>query len=79
MTLSLAVDLAPHVQVNAVAPGPILPAAGASPGANAKVVQQTLLKRFGKPADIARAVLFLIANDFVTGTVLPVDGGASLN
>jgi len=78
MTLSLAVDLAPHVQVNAVAPGPILPAFGATPSTNAKVIQQTLLKRFGKPSDIARAVLFLIASDFVTGTVLPVDGGASL-
>lgn len=79
MTLSLAVDLAPHVQVNAVAPGPILPAFGATPNANAKVIQQTLLKRFGKPSDIARAVLFLIGSDFVTGAVLPVDGGAGLS
>ncbi len=78
MTLSLAVDLAPHVQVNAVAPGPILPAAGAKASENAKVVQQTLLKKFGTPRDIARAVLFLIESDYVTGAVIPVDGGSSI-
>lgn len=78
LTLSLAVDLSPYVQVNAVAPGPILAAAWASPAVNVKVGQQTLLKRFGKPSDIARAVLFLIASDYVTGTVLPVDGGAGI-
>ena len=76
VTESLAKILAPHVQVNAIAPGPILPAAGSTPKENRKVVQRTPLKRFGEPEDIAEAVRFLVkVTDFVTGAVLPVDGG----
>lgn len=79
LTAGLARELAPHVQVNGVAPGPILPAKGASAGQNAKVLQQTLAKRFGSPQDIARTVLFLLeGTDYITGAVIPVDGGSSI-
>lgn len=78
LTLSQAVELAPSIQVNAVAPGPILPVEGAGKAQNAKAARQTLLKRFGSPADIAAAISFLVRNDYMTGVILPVDGGASL-
>ncbi len=78
MTICLARELAPHVQVNAVAPGPILPPPGMKAPRRAKVTERTLLKRFGTPADIAQTVLYLIeGTDYVTGAVIPVDGGCA--
>ncbi len=83
LTKSLAQELAPRVRVNAVAPGPVL-----WPDDNQEfdeayrqqVVNQTLLKRTGEPADIAKAVKFLIYDaPFVTGHVLAVDGGRHLS
>ena len=79
MTVCLARELAPYVQVNAVAPGPILPPKGMKAPRMAKVTERTLLKRFGTPADIAQTVLYLIeGTDYVTGAVIPVDGGGSI-
>lgn len=79
-TRGLAQELAPHVRVNAVAPGPILePPQGLSAAQKKKVKEATLLKRFGSPEDIASAVKFLIENDFVTGEMIRVDGGKVLN
>ncbi|OGW79503.1 MAG: hypothetical protein A2Z83_09525 [Omnitrophica bacterium GWA2_52_8] len=76
-TLGLAKALAPHVQVNGIAPGPILEARGMTPGEKKRAVERTALKRFGHPRDIAAAVRYLIeGSDFVTGTVLPVEGGS---
>ncbi len=81
LTKSLAHELGPEVRVNAVAPGPILwPEADASfdEQERRRIVAHTLLKREGSPDDIARAVSFLIKDaPYVTGTVLPVDGGRS--
>jgi pteridine reductase len=78
LTRALAVELAPDVRVNAVAPGPILwpDDAAFDEAARARVVEHTLLKRVGNPRDIARAVRFLF-NDapYVTGQVINVDGG----
>ena len=76
VTQGLAKVLAPQVQVNGVAPGPILPARGSKPAEMRKVATHTPLKRFGEPSDIAEAVRFLVkSGDFITGTILPVDGG----
>lgn len=67
------------MQVNAIAPGPILPPPGLSAQQKRKAAQTTLLKRWGSPADIAAAALFFLeGSDFVTGVVLPVDGGRRL-
>jgi pteridine reductase len=83
LTRALAKDLAPEVRVNAVAPGPVL-----WPEDNPqfdedyrqKVIAQTLLNRIGEPEDVARAVRFLIDDaPFVTGQVIGVDGGRSIN
>lgn len=80
LTRALALELAPEVRVNAVAPGPIAwPATGDFPaGERAAIIDHTLLKRTGEPRDIARAVRFLIFDaPYVTGQVLNVDGGRS--
>lgn len=83
LTKSLAQELAPEVRVNAVAPGPVLwPDANEEfdEGYRQQVVNQTLLKRTGEPADIAKAVKFLIYDaPFITGHVLAVDGGRNLS
>ena len=83
LTKSLAHELSPEVRVNAVAPGPVQ-----WPENNPqfdevyrqRVISQTLLKKIGEPQDIAKAVKFLVADaPFITGHVLAVDGGRSLN
>lgn len=83
LTKSLAQELAPHVRVNAVAPGPVLwPEDNQEFDAQyrALVVNQTLLKRSGEPSDIAKAVKFLMFDaPFITGHVLAVDGGRHLS
>lgn len=76
VTQGLARALAPHVQVNGIAPGPILPARGSTAKDHRRIIERTPLKRFGDPQDITEAVRFLVkSTDFVTGVVLPVDGG----
>ena len=79
LTKGFAKALAPEVRVNAVAPGPVLPPAGEPPEQGEQAVAQTLLKRWGSPADVAAAVAFLATTPYVTGQVLPVDGGRSVN
>lgn len=75
MTKSLAKALAPKVQVNAVAPGPVLLPDDTSDADAKKSIEKTLLKRVGQPTDVSAAVVYLIQSDFVTGEVLAVDGG----
>lgn len=79
LTEGLAKALAPHVQVNGIAPGPILKAKGMTPAGEKKAAGKTLLGRFGKPEDIAEAVRFLCEKaDYITGVCLPVDGGCRI-
>ena len=81
LTRALALELGPHVRVNGIAPGPILwPEDGSfDAAAQSRVVSRTPLKRSGEPADIARTVLFLLADaPYVTGQILAVDGGRSI-
>jgi pteridine reductase len=79
LTRSLAIELAPEVRVNAVAPGPIEWPQGNPdfpPAQRDAIVSHTLLKRVGSPADIARTVKFLIFDaPYITGQVINVDGG----
>lgn len=80
LTRALAVELAPRVRVNAVAPGPIMwPDSGVFDCAEQdEIVAHTLLQRAGSPLDIARAVRYLVADAaYVTGQVINVDGGRS--
>jgi len=80
LTRSLALELAPGVRVNAVAPGAIAwPEDGQfDPGERERIVATTPLRRIGNPDEIAQAVHFLCTAPFVTGQVLAVDGGRSI-
>jgi len=80
LTRSLAVELAPQVRVNGVAPGAIAwPEDGQFPDAErGRIVATTPLGRTGTPEDIAQAVHFLACAPFVTGQILAVDGGRSI-
>jgi pteridine reductase len=76
LTTALAKTLAPQIQVNAVAPGPVLLPEDFSDALRQAVVQATPLKRIGTPDDIAQTVVFLVeGSDFITGAIIPVDGG----
>jgi len=78
-TQGLAKALAPRVQVNSIAPGPILPAAGHSARHHKQAAEKTVLKRYGSPEDIAKTVRYLCeATDYVTGAMIPVDGGGMI-
>ena len=77
LTKSLAKALAPDVRVNAIAPGTItMP--GDPPEWEQDFVKLALLKKTGKPSDIADAVVYLATAHFLTGHVLVLDGGRSL-
>ncbi len=80
LTRSLALELAPAVRVNAVAPGAIAwPEDGQfDPGERERIVATTPLRRTGNPGEVAQAVHFLCTAPFVTGQVLAVDGGRSI-
>ncbi|MDX2175206.1 MAG: SDR family oxidoreductase [Candidatus Sumerlaeia bacterium] len=75
MTYGLAKALAPKVRVNAIGPGPMIFPPDYPDDLKEKDLEATLLRREGSPADIARAVRYFAANDYVTGVFLPVDGG----
>lgn len=80
MTKSLAGELGPDIRVNAVAPGAILWPENLDEVAKQRIVSRTFLKRQGNPDDISKTILFLIKNaDYVTGQIIAVDGGRSLN
>lgn len=70
LTAMMAVEFAPLITVNAVAPGLILPLSG-----TIRQLKNIPLKRYGDPRDIARAVVFLLKSGFITGQVIWVDGG----
>lgn len=77
----LAVELGsrnPAVRVNCILPGPVLLPPDLPAAEREQAIQATLVKREGRPENIAQAVLFFVDNDFVTGTCLPVDGGRTI-
>ena len=78
LTKGLARALSPEVQVNGIAPGTVLPPPEHNEMDLTASVENSLLKRIGKAEDIVKAVEYLLQSDFVTGTILPVDGGRSI-
>ena len=78
LTRQLAVELAPTVSVNAVAPGPVLPPPGHRQEEIERVGSRTLKGRWGTPQDVAEAVRFLIEAEYITGQVIVVDGGEQI-
>jgi NAD(P)-dependent dehydrogenase (short-subunit alcohol dehydrogenase family) len=78
LTRQLALELAPAISVNAVAPGPVLPPPGYTEKQVARVAGRTLKGRWGSAQDVASAVRFLVEADYITGEVIVVDGGERL-
>lgn len=76
---TLAIELAPEIRVNAVAPGTVLAPEGYDAERNDALAKKTLVQRLGTPEDVARAVLYLADASFVTGHEILVDGGVALN
>ncbi len=81
ITQSLAKELGPEIRVNGVAPGAIMwPNSELNADIQASIIERTALKRQGCPQDIAKTVKFLILDgDYITGQIIPVDGGRILN
>ncbi len=75
VTKVLAKALAPEIRVNAVAPGPVMKPDDWDDARWARSGDHTLLKRPGSGYDVARAVLFLVEAEYITGETLVVDGG----
>lgn len=75
---TLALELAPVIRVNAVAPGPVIAPADWEAAAVQRVSRAMLLGRFGNPEDVAQAVVFLASSPYVTGHEIAVDGGRSV-
>ncbi len=81
LTRAFAVELAQRnraIRVNCIMPGPVMAPEDLSEHELKGIVAGTLLKRLGRPENVAQAVLSLVENDYVTGVCLPVDGGRTL-
>jgi len=78
LTKALARELAPTVRVNAVSPGSVLWPESYDEETKARLARRIPLGREGSPEDVARAVRYLAEEEYLTGVVLPVDGGKSL-
>jgi pteridine reductase len=79
LTRVLALSLAPEVRVNAIAPGAVLVPDTYDQAARDALVRSTPLRRLGTPGDVTAAVLYLLEHgDYITGTVLTVDGGRAV-
>lgn len=80
LTQSLAREMAPHVRVNGISPGPVMwPEASMDSDLQSRILDRTALKRMGSPTDVARAALFFVKDaPYVTGQILAVDGGRSV-
>jgi pteridine reductase len=80
LTKIAARELAPDIRVNAVVPGPVMAPAGMDPQGRdwERIWRRVPLNRPGDPSDVGRAVVFLAASDYMTGAVIPVDGGEGI-
>lgn len=78
LTLGLAKALAPKVRVNCVALGTVLPSDEFGEQWRQEISAKTLLQRLGTPQEVAQAVLFCLTCDYLTGAIIPLDGGRHL-
>ncbi len=82
LTKTLAKELAPNIRVNGISPGSILwpqDESQLSDKEKMMMLDRIALKRQGSPSDIAQAVLYLANAKYITGQVINIDGGRSLN
>jgi pteridine reductase len=78
MVKTLALELAPDIRVNAVAPGTVLPAEDMPKEKLSRLVERIPLRRAGDPRDVADAVIFLARSPFITGHEIVIDGGRTV-
>ena len=78
LTQMAALDFAPGIRVNAIAPGPVLPAEGISESEFQRIVNETPLQHEISPQAIGRALIYLIDNPSLTGQILYFDNGSHL-
>ncbi|MBN1303134.1 MAG: SDR family oxidoreductase [Anaerolineales bacterium] len=78
MTRVLARTLAPHIRVNAIAPGLVLPTEKFSPKDWNQLVAKLPLPRAAAPDELSSALEFILENEYITGQTITVDGGYSL-
>lgn len=78
LTRIMAKTLAPLIRVNAVAPGTIIPFEGADEAWMEAARQRSVLKKIGNPEDVVKLIRVILETEFMTGSVLTVDGGRSL-
>ena len=78
LTRMTALEFAPHITVNGIAPALILPPAGKNERYLRQLAAQVPLKRHGDQKDISDAVIYLLKSDFLTGQFINVDGGLNL-
>jgi pteridine reductase len=81
LTRCLAIEFGtrnPRVRVNCILPVPVMLPRDLAEDERQASIRATLVKREGRPGNVAQAVLFLIDNEFVTGVYLPVDGGRTI-
>jgi pteridine reductase len=79
LTYCLARELAPHIQVNAISPGPVLMQPSWGPMIVQEIIDSIPLNRIGSPEDIVKGVIFCIeGSDFMTGAIIHIDGGQRL-
>ncbi|MBX3082808.1 MAG: SDR family oxidoreductase [Anaerolineae bacterium] len=78
LTEVLALNAAPDIRVNAIAPGPVLRDDGNSPERWEQIGKGLPLQKTGDPVDVAQAVVFLATQPFLTGVTIRVDGGEAL-
>lgn len=80
LTKMAALEFAPAIRVNAVAPGPTIPTAGTGMSEfDEKTIAAVPLQRTASPKNVTQAVVHLLENDFINGHILTVDGGESLS
>lgn len=79
LTRLLALEWAPAVRVNGIAPGLVLPTEEMDETDAERLANRIPLQRIGTPEDVARSVLFLAKEPFITGQILTVDGGRTVN
>ncbi len=78
LTKMLAKELAPDIRVNGLALGAILPPQDAADDHMTRLSRTIPLGRTGEPGDVAQAIAWLVQQDFVTGAIIPIDGGEFL-
>jgi pteridine reductase len=78
LTIEQALESAPEIRVNGIGPGAIL-ASRSERGLEQQIAELVPLQRWGEPADLAATVVFLAESNYITGQIINVDGGLSLN